>query len=398
MPQIKNKQSGLMMNITDQASKTPGSYDSNYWDPVGFTAPDSPTTPVEPKPTVSYNPDGTRSLTSVDQYWKDNPMQSQADFNKQQETTKADFASRQQQAIDSINNMYVGILAKADQSGQDRLGSTNVINALSGQRGSASGAANVDKTTQANDEIYKGILAEKQNKINAIMSQTYKDQTEELRYQNDLRRKNLDSYLAYLGNKETQNLTKSKAMRAELIANNIKIEDIAPDTLKQMAENAGYTVDQFRSLYESERKTKEKEFLNNETKRLADLEKTQAETAKIKNDATKKVAPVTKTVGKDLYQFNDKTGLWDKVITAPKSSGSGGSNNEKKAIDEMTKAMSAVVGADGFISPQDHQTLRKQWVDSGLSATTFDTKFKGYMNPNNPNYVTNKKKTSNREL
>ena len=310
------------------------------------------------KPVVTYNPDGTRSLSAADKYWQDNPVQSNSDFNTQQNTTKAEFAKRQQDAIDSINNMYVSILAKANQTGQDKLGSANVINALSGNRGSASGAAVIDKTNQANDEIMKGIEAEKQNKISTIMNNTFKDQTEELRYQNELRRQNLDKYLAYMGTKETENLTKSKAMRAELISNNIGINDITPDTLKQMADNAGYTVDQFKVLYESERKAKEKEFLNNEQKRLADLEKTKAETAKITSEANKdplmakgyiplagtndlngltendiirvgdKIyrkpantkAPVTKTIGKDLFQYNDKTGGWDKVVSAPKSS------------------------------------------------------------------------------
>ncbi|MDD3999870.1 MAG: LysM domain-containing protein [Bacilli bacterium] len=65
-------------------------------------------------------------------------------------------------------------------------------------------------------------------------------------------------------------------------------------------------------------------------------------------------------------------------------------NNEKSAIVEMTTAISQNVGADGFLSPQDHQELRNQWIQAGLSATSFDTKFKGYLNPNNPNYITKK--------
>lgn len=427
---------------TPPSSNTPGEtpyYDANK-NPIdryavangtyNGTAYDSSGNPVGSSPAVTYNPDGTRSLSAADQYWKDNPIPTSAETAQQDNQTKADFATRQQQAIDSINNMYVSILAKANQQGQDKLGSTNVINALSGNRGSASGAANVDNTNQANDQIYQGILAEKQNKINTIMSNTYKDQTAELQYQNDLRRQNLDKYLAYMGTKENDNLTKSKAMRAQLIADNINVNDIAPDTLKQMADNAGYTVDQFKTLYEAEQKANQQTFLNNEQKRLTDLEKTKAETAKLQAEAdpfdksmmskgyvplsspndlkgltendiirvgdkiyrkpiTKPTTPVTKTVGKDLYQYNDKTGGWDKVVSASSGGGSS-SSTEKAAVDEMNKAMSAVAGGDGYISPLDYTTLRKQWVDSGLSPTTFDTKFKGYRNPNNPNYVTDK--------
>jgi len=39
MPQIKNKQSGMLMNITDQAAATYGLFDTNLWDPVGFSLP-----------------------------------------------------------------------------------------------------------------------------------------------------------------------------------------------------------------------------------------------------------------------------------------------------------------------------------------------------------------------
>lgn len=280
MPQIITLKNGQKISADDpnysEYQKNPDNVVSNV---------DAPTTPIEQKPTVTYNNDGTRTINPIDKYWQDHPVTTDTQFVEQQNATKADFAKRQQEAIDSINNMYVSILAKADQTGKDKLGSANVINALSGNRGSASGAAAIDKVNSANDEIYKGILAEKQNKINSIISQYYKDQTDELRYQNDLRRQDLDKYLTYLGSKESENLSKSKAMRADLIASNIKMEDIAPDVLQRMADSAGYSVDQFKALYDAERKAKEKEFLNNENKRLADLEKTKAETEKLKSEA-----------------------------------------------------------------------------------------------------------------
>lgn len=64
--------------------------------------------------------------------------------------------------------------------------------------------------------------------------------------------------------------------------------------------------------------------------------------------------------------------------------------NEKVATQEMTKKLSGVVGADGFISPQDYTIARNAWIQQGGNATTFDTKFKGYRNPNNPYYVVTK--------
>lgn len=69
--------------------------------------------------------------------------------------------------------------------------------------------------------------------------------------------------------------------------------------------------------------------------------------------------------------------------------------SEKKKLDqattEMTQAMREVSGDDGYIAPDNYTILRKQWVDKGFNPTTFDTKFKGFRNPNNPYYITNKK-------
>ena len=48
------------------------------------------------------------------------------------------------------------------------------------------------------------------------------------------------------------------------------------------------------------------------------------------------------------------------------------------------------MGADGFVSPDNYTKARNAWIAQGLSPTTFDTKFKGFRNPNNPYYITNK--------
>jgi hypothetical protein len=73
--------------------------------------------------------------------------------------------------------------------------------------------------------------------------------------------------------------------------------------------------------------------------------------------------------------------------------GSGGGSSTisttKRAAD-YTSRMSLLTGADGFISPDDYASFRKEWVDEGLNPTDFDNKMKGFRNPNNPNYITNK--------
>lgn len=309
--------------------------------------------PSTSNPSIVYNPDGTRS--AIDQYWDtNNPTATAANFATTQEQTKNDFMKRQQDAINSVDNMYVSILSRANEKNANRLGSTNVINALSGQRGSASGAANVDTIMGANNADIEGIQKEKGAKIAEVMGRYTKDMQDELRYQNELRQADTEKWLTYMGSKETENKLNSKAMRADLLKSNIKIEDIAPDQLQKMAEAGGYSVDLFKSIYESERKTQEKASVDAEAEKLSKLEmdkanltKTNAEIEKLKSDSKnagkdfqvvngeiwmtdkttrtsqkvggekEKKIPETKTVGNDLLQYNETTGGWDKIYSAP---------------------------------------------------------------------------------
>lgn len=80
--------------------------------------------------------------------------------------------------------------------------------------------------------------------------------------------------------------------------------------------------------------------------------------------------------------------------TAPTGGGNGDNTKPLTPEEEMNAQLGLVVGNDGFISPDDYTTARKAWIDAGFSPTTFDTKFRGYRNPNNPNYVTNKQSSS----
>lgn len=64
--------------------------------------------------------------------------------------------------------------------------------------------------------------------------------------------------------------------------------------------------------------------------------------------------------------------------------------NEKTAKTSMESQLKTVVGGDGYISPENYTIARNAWIQNGGNATRFDTLFKGYRNPNNPYYITNK--------
>lgn len=64
--------------------------------------------------------------------------------------------------------------------------------------------------------------------------------------------------------------------------------------------------------------------------------------------------------------------------------------DEKEAAIDMTAQMATVVGDDGFVSPDDYLKARNAWIAAGFNPTIFDTKMRGFRNPNNPNYVISK--------
>lgn len=307
---------------------------------------------------VTFNPDGTRTVNQgsvVDNYWNGkNPNATAEQFAIDQAQTKRDYQQRMQDAINTVDNMYVSVISQANRKNENRLGSGNVINALSGQRGSASGAANIDTIMGANNADIKAIENEKSAKIAEIRGKYTKDLQDDLKYQNELRQTDTEAWLSYMGTKESENKLNSKAMRADLLKSNIKIEDISPDELQKMADAAGYSVDQFKLLYENERKAQEQAFADSEAEKLtkietdkANLAKTNAEIEKLKSDSKnagkdfqvvngeiwavdktngtakkiggekEKKVPETKTVGNDLLQYNETTGGWDKIYSAP---------------------------------------------------------------------------------
>lgn len=58
-----------------------------------------------------------------------------------------------------------------------------------------------------------------------------------------------------------------------------------------------------------------------------------------------------------------------------------------EVVKNVTEAANMVIGADGFLSPDDWKKLKQAWIQSGDgTAAEFDKAFDGYRNPNNPEY------------
>ncbi len=91
--------------------------------------------------------------------------------------------------------------------------------------------------------------------------------------------------------------------------------------------------------------------------------------------------------GRQTIQYGGRT--YVAPVEKPTGEGGGG-GSYKDAISEMTTALNAVVGDDGFVSPDDYSFLKQQWREAGFSNSDFDSEFKGYRNPANEGYKVGK--------
>lgn len=91
--------------------------------------------------------------------------------------------------------------------------------------------------------------------------------------------------------------------------------------------------------------------------------------------------------------YNPDTGKYEAL---PKKQGPA-SSIYKKALDDMRAELSQVSGQDGYISPEDHQKGRSEWVKAGFDPAIYDKEFKSLQNPNNSFYVNLKKNNPNQK-
>lgn len=397
----------------------PKESDSRYWS----INPDSVTAP----PQVQYNPDGTRSVSApspVDDYYK-GLYQSPEDAQRKTEETKADFNRRLQDQIYAIDEAYAPIYQQAAREAEGRLGSTATINALSGQRGAPSGAANTEKTTAYNSEIRQSIDARKSSELAAIRGKYDQMMDNELKYQESLRRQDADKYMQYLEGKEERDREMKKNRLNDILSTNVAYDELDQDLQEEYASMLGYTATEARRSWdhkvatqliakeqaEAERERENTRFAwEEENREISANQRKQAEVAmenELRAQGWEYIKSPDELGGIDKSKFDviaiKQPDGPDKLYKAPKGMSELEVYEAKKQIDakyrvasgekadpvrEMTQELTAVTGPDGYVSPENYAIGRKAWVDAGLNPTEYDTKMKGFRNPNNKNYIT----------
>lgn len=106
--------------------------------------------------------------------------------------------------------------------------------------------------------------------------------------------------------------------------------------------------------------------------------------------------PITKTVGKTLYQWDPASATWkvaSGVTPAPTTTKkSTSTSTTKNALQTLYTQLpqTNILGGDGYMSPQDYLALRNAWIQDGYNPADFDKGMAAYRNPKNTEYVTNK--------
>lgn len=356
------------------------------------------------------------------------------DENMIRENTLKRFQSQ----IDAMNQYYQEVkrqkLANEFMPAQNRLGSDAAIQARRGMLGGTFGGAQTDRVETYNagvrNAIETGVDAERNAAIQALMGKASESSQKEIDDKIAARTKGAQDYIAFLEGAANRKSARANTAIASLIASNAKVDDM---TLADLAESLGMDFKEFKDKYTVKVKEAETEAAKTKPttqevdgilyerqkdgtyKAVTPAKAPEAEKPLIvggvayqkqADGSYKPVTPVetpkplTRQVGKQLYTSTDNGLTWQPAKTSggktlPVSSGGGGGTttttvNLKNAKAAMTAELSQLVGDDGYISPDAYKAARKMWADQKLNPTDFDTAFKGYRNPNNPYYVTDK--------
>lgn len=166
-----------------------------------------------------------------------------------QDQIRADTLKSFQAEIDATNKIYADKLARAKVTGADRLGSTTAIEGRRGLLGSDFGAAQTDKTVNANEDVYGSIDNEKAAALATINSAGQRAVTDALAAKTAAKQQGLDAYLKYLGDASVRAGTSATTAATLLINNKQDPNTIDATTLQNLLQNYGISKEQLTSAY-----------------------------------------------------------------------------------------------------------------------------------------------------
>ncbi len=361
--------------------------------------------------------------------------------------------SENQGRIDAINAAYDAMASQQQTSNISNLGSTRAVGARSGLLGSDFGNAALVNQEQAGNKALAAINAERADKVAATLADVNLRIDQKIQAERDAAKMNANEYKDYYDKAQAAVKDSVKNLGASGVSfDQLKEKD--PAQLKKLLDSTGYDEFALATVMNAAKKPAEKinytfktvgnkvigYGLNPLTNQIETIEKDlpageasnlqdytphtladgtllftpkQLDPTKSLKDQVlmygaegqfaKEAAPITKIVNKQLYTSLDGGKTWKIGANGAaatgggtvRKTGGGGSVvkvSETKAIQKLQSGLANtdVLGSDGFMSPDNYLAFRNAWIKDGYSATSFDTKMKGYRNPNNLDYIINK--------
>lgn len=239
----------------------------------------------------------------VSQYYKDQLSQynqtidPQAAYNEQ-------LAQRQAQ-IDATNALYRDQLNQARIQGQWRLGSGRAIQARGWLLGSSFGAAQTNQIQSANTDIENAIEQERLAVVNQIMTNARSSAAADIAEKRAAKEAGWKAYLEYLAWADTRKKEKVSKAAQLLLSLGKSPQDISDEELKQ----AGISRQDLTMEYTTGKSAQEAAATTAEldqAKKIAEIEKLNADIAKGQLDASKYYE-----VGNRIYEQGTNRYVWD---------------------------------------------------------------------------------------
>lgn len=235
--------------------------------------------------------------------------------------TLADFQDR----INSINQVYAGKLAEAQQQGVGRVGSTTALLANRGLTGSIRGGAIAEGTLAQNRQIEDAINAEKAAAISAIYSEVNSTAQAEAQRRREAIESGAKSYIEYIKGQETTKSNNTNKIASAFIAQGIDPNNLTPEELNKISSGIGTSSGNLITAYKAI--------------------KAQQDAENLKNFPTKELSQ-----GEALFQYDPTTGTYKQVglnpkTATPKAVGSGGGTSGGSSSSAYKNDLDAVIGA-----------------------------------------------------
>lgn len=211
-----------------------------------------PVTQEEPKKTIS-NGFGTGIDVATLQTQQFEESQNQ----KTPEQIRREAAERFQGEIDTVDDLFSGLILDARTAGAARLkesqGQTRSVNAQSGILGSLRGFANTNKVTefenQKTEAEVQALQAEKARQKSIILGKI-NDRADDLETAAaEAKAEGQESFRKFLEEKEANAFDDANAVLASLISEGLTFDDFSDDEAQQVADSLGISTVQLQAVY-----------------------------------------------------------------------------------------------------------------------------------------------------